>query len=311
MLKLNAVHKDYLWGGEKLKTLFSKQQNGILAESWEVSIHPDGLSTVNGQTFADYLTAHPTAVDKAGSPFGILIKYIDAKSNLSVQVHPGDDYARSVENDNGKTEAWYIVDADEGAGVYCGFNQDVDKNAFLEALAEGSVEKFLNFIPVKKGDCFINLPGIVHAICGGCVVLEVQQSSNVTYRVYDYNRLGVDGKKRPLHIQKAMDVINFTKCDGAVIHNDTTVLTTCNVAQTIDGNNLLRQLAKCEHFNCQEITLCGSAQVGYERSFMVLNIVQGTGTINGQGFCAGDTFFLECDERATICGSAKLVVTTK
>ena len=311
MLKLNAVHKDYLWGGEKLKTLFGKQQNGILAESWEVSIHPDGLSTVNGQTFADYLTAHPTAVDKAGSPFGILIKYIDAKSNLSVQVHPGDDYARSVENDNGKTEAWYIVDADEGAGIYCGFNQDVDKNSFLKALEEGSVEKFLNFIPVKKGDCFINLPGTVHAICGGCVVLEVQQSSNVNYRVYDYNRLGVDGKKRPLHIQKAMDVINFSKCDGAVVHNDTTVLTTCNVAQTIDGNNLLRQLAKCEHFNCHEITLCGSAQVGYERSFMVLNVVQGTGTINGQGFCAGDTFFLECDERATICGSAKLVVTTK
>ena len=311
MLKLNAVHKDYLWGGEKLKTLFGKQQNGILAESWEVSIHPDGLSTVNGQTFADYLTAHPTAVDKTGLPFGILIKYIDAKSNLSVQVHPGDDYARSVENDNGKTEAWYIVDADEGAGIYCGFNQDVDKNAFLKALEDGSVEKFLNFIPVKKGDCFINLPGTVHAICGGCVVLEVQQSSNVTYRVYDYNRLGVDGKKRPLHIQKAMDVINFSKCDGAVVHNDTTVLTTCNVAQTIDGNNLLRQLAKCEHFNCHEITLCGSAQVGYERSFMVLNVVQGAGTINGQVFSAGDTFFLECDERATICGSAKLVVTTK
>lgn len=312
MLKLNAVYKDYLWGGEKLKTLFGKQQDGILAESWEVSIHPDGRSTLNnGQTFADYLTAHPTAVDKLGSPFGILIKYIDAKTNLSVQVHPSDAYARAVEGDNGKTETWYIVDADEGAGIYCGFNQDVDKADFLRSLEDGTVEKYLNFVPVQKGDCFLILPGTVHAICGGCVICEVQQSSNVTYRVYDYNRVGADGKKRPLHVQKAMDVINFAKCDGAKVQTDALALTQCDVATTLDGNNVIKQLAKCEYFDCKELTICGSVQVGSQTSFTTINVVDGLGSINGQSFSAGDTCFLDCGESATITGNAKVVLTTK
>lgn len=311
MLKLNAVNKSIIWGGEKLKTLFGKQHDGNIAESWEVSVHPDGLSTVDGQTFADYLANNPTAVDNQGTPFGILIKYIDAKTNLSFQVHPADDYARRMENDNGKTETWYIIDADEGAGIYCGMNQDVNPADFLQAVQDGTVENYVNFIPVKKGDCFLILPGTVHAICGGCVICEVQQSSNVTYRVYDYNRVGADGKKRPLHVQKAMEVINFAKSDNLRVDNPTELLVVCDIAQNIDGNNLIRQLAKCQYFNCKELTLCGSAKVGCDTSFTTINVVEGEGTIDGKSFRAGDTFFLNCGEKVTMQGIAKAILTIK
>ncbi len=302
MLKLNPVFKDYLWGGEKLKTLFGKQQEGIIAESWEASIHSDGLSTTqSGQTFADYLAQNPTAVDMDGNPFGILIKFIDAKQNLSVQVHPNDDYARRVENDNGKMETWYIVDADEGAGIYCGFNQNVDKTQFEQSLADGSVEKFLNFVPVKKGDNFLILPGTVHAICGGCVICEIQQSSNVTYRVYDYNRVGTDGKKRPLHVQKAMDVIDFSKCDNAKVQNP---------VQNVKGGTI-RQLAKCQYFDCKQLNLNGETQIGCDNSFVTVNVVEGRGVIDGQNFVAGDTFFVDCGQTVLASGNATLILTTK
>ena len=311
MLKLNAVYKDYIWGGEKLKMLFGKQQEGILAESWEVSVHPDGLSTLGDQTFASYLANNPTAVDKLSSPFGILIKYIDAKTNLSVQVHPDEAFARQVEQDNGKTECWYVVDADPGAGIYCGFNQDVDKADFLRSVQDGSVEKYLNFIPVQKGDCFMIFPGTVHSICGGCVICEVQQSSNITYRVYDYNRIGADGKKRPLQVEKAMQVINFAKYDSAKVLARATPLTACNVACNTNGNNTIRQVGKCEHFDCKELTLCGSAQIGCDDAYVAINVVQGEGQIDGQQFVAGDTFFLDCAQKVAICGNATVLLTTK
>lgn len=203
MLKLKAVCKDYIWGGDKLKELYCRQIGENLAESWEVSVHPDGTSMYLA-SFADYIKNNPHAVDNQGAAFPILIKYIDAKQNLSVQVHPDDEYARRVEGDNGKTEMWYIIQADEGAGIYCGFKRNTSKDEFQQKLREGTVEELLNFIPVQAGDCYLIPAGTVHAIRAGCVICEVQQSSNVTYRVYDYNRKGADGKLRPLHIEKAL-----------------------------------------------------------------------------------------------------------
>ena len=211
MIKLQPVLKDYLWGGEKLKSLFGRKSEGIVAESWEVSVHRDGVSGIVGsnESFSDYLAKNPRAVDERGGEFPVLIKFIDAAKNLSVQVHPNDEYARVHENDNGKTEMWYVVSADGGAGIYCGFIRDTDKAEFLRKVGDGTVEDLLNFIPVKAGDCFLIEAGTVHAIGAGCVICEVQQNSNVTYRVYDYNRLGADGKPRPLHVEKAVNVINF------------------------------------------------------------------------------------------------------
>lgn len=210
-----------------MKELFGRENGGEkIAESREVSVHPDGLSGCEGGTLAQYLKENPDAVDQAGSPFPVLVKYIDAKNNLSVQVHPNDEYAQAHEGDNGKTEMWYIVQADEGAGIYCGFKRDTTKEEFLRKVQDGTVEELLNFIPVRAGDCFLIKAGTVHAIGAGCVICEVQQSSNVTYRVYDYNRRDAQGNLRPLHIDKAAEVIDFnafrdeTGEAGAVLKKD-------------------------------------------------------------------------------------------
>ena len=133
MLKLTPVLKDYLWGGYKLKGFFGRDNGGRkISESWEVSVHPDGLSGCGEGTLADYIAQNPKSVDEAGSAFPVLVKFIDAAQNLSVQVHPDDEYARRVEGDSGKTEMWYILQADEGAGIYCGFARDTAKEEFLE-----------------------------------------------------------------------------------------------------------------------------------------------------------------------------------
>ncbi len=176
ILKLTPSLKDYIWGGTRLKELFGRDNGDKrISESWEVSVHPDGLCGCGSGTLSDYLAENPQAVDREGKPFPILIKYIDAKQNLSVQVHPDDVYARRTENDNGKTEMWYILCADEGAGIYCGFKRDTSRGEFLEKVENGTVEELLNFIPVKRGDCFLIEAGTVHAIGAGCVICEVQE----------------------------------------------------------------------------------------------------------------------------------------
>ncbi len=298
MIKLKPVLKNYLWGGRKLHDLYGRENNGdLISESWEVSVHPDGVS----QPLAEYLASNPTAVDKQGSEFPVLIKYIDAAQNLSVQVHPNDEYARRVENDNGKTEMWYIVDADEGAGIYCGFQRDTDRQEFLAKVQDGTVEELLNFIPVKKGDCFLIEAGTVHAIGAGCVICEVQQSSNVTYRVYDYNRKGADGKLRPLHVDKAIEVINFKKFEN---HTNSG-----NVEKM--GATTMQLLTQCKYFCCRKLKLNGSFTAKNENSFTAVNVLKGSGTINGENFKSGDSFFIPCEERLSLSGNAEIILTNK
>ncbi len=294
MIQLTPVLKNYLWGGRKLHTLYGRENGGDkISESWEVSIHPDGIS----QPLGAYLAENPKAVDAEGSSFPILIKYIDAMQNLSVQVHPDDAYAQRVEGDNGKTEMWYIVDADENAGIYCGFRRDVTKEEFLSKVQDGTVEELLNFIPVKKGDCYLIEAGTVHAIGAGCVICEIQQSSNVTYRVYDYNRRGADGQLRQLHIDKAMEVINFKK----FVDNTNT--------QPADGG--LQLLTQCKYFRCRKLTLCGEFQMNSPTSFLAVNVLTGSGEINGMPFSAGDSFFLPAGESLTLSGEAELMLTDR
>lgn len=304
MLKLNGVLKDYLWGGEKLKTLFGRDNGGkIIAESWEVSVHPDGESTAADKsgTLSDYLREHPCAVDGEGNPFPVLIKYIDAKQNLSVQVHPSDEYARRVEHDNGKTEMWYIVSADEGAFIYCGLKRDTDKEEFLQKVHDGTVEELLNAIPVKAGDCFLIRAGTVHAIGAGCVICEVQQSSNVTYRVYDYNRRDANGNLRQLHVEKAADVIDFHAFRDQ---------TGGGKAQSTAGGSV-RLLTECEYFRCRELQLDGTYQETAERSFLAVNVLEGEGTVNGEPYRAGDCFFFPCGDNMCLQGTGKMILTTK
>ena len=300
ILKLSPALKDYIWGGYRLKELFGRDNGGKkISESWEVSVHPDGLSVSDGGTLAEYISQNPQAVDKAGKPFPVLIKYIDAKQNLSVQVHPNDEYARRVEGDNGKTEMWYIIDADEGAGIYCGFKRDTDRNEFLEKVKDGTVEELLNFIPVKRGDCFLIEAGTVHAIGAGCVICEVQQSSNVTYRVYDYLRRDANGNLRALHIDKAVNVINF----NAFKDN-----TKSGEFVRCEGGNI-RRLTECKYFRCRELLLDGEFAERAERSFITLNVLEGSGEIDGLKFESGNSFFIPCGERFTLKGNAKIILT--
>ncbi len=298
MLKLKPVLKNYLWGGKKFYQMYGRDNGGdLISESWEVSVHPDGVS----QPLKEYLQNNPTAVDGVGSEFPVLIKFIDAAQNLSVQVHPNDEYARRVENDNGKTEMWYIADADDGAGIYCGFKRDTSKEEFLLKVQDGTVEELLNFIPVKKGDCFLIEAGTVHAIGAGCVICEVQQNSNTTYRVYDYNRRGADGKLRELHIDKAVDVINFNEFEDR---------TNGGKPKTEDGYTI-GLLTECEYFSCRKLILNGVYTEQNDNSFIAVNVLNGNGNINGEAFKAGDSFFIPCGEKVCIDGNAEIILTNK
>ena len=217
---LQPFGKDYLWGGTRLRDDFSKNiALDPFAESWECSTHPDGPSYAASGEFAgrslleilkehpEFLGEHPYSPD-GGIP--ILVKFIDARKNLSVQVHPDDEYAMKYENGQlGKTEMWYVVDALPGAKLVYGFHRDIEKESLAKYLEDGSIEKYLQFVDVKKNDVFFITPGTVHAIGAGALIAEIQESSNLTYRLYDYNRTDKHGKKRQLHIEKALEVANL------------------------------------------------------------------------------------------------------
>lgn len=216
---LTPAGKDYLWGGNRLKTEFNKEIDLVpLAETWECSTHPDGPSVIvtgrhAGKTLAELLKEHPEYLGKHPGTEGelpVLIKFIDAKKNLSVQVHPDDDYARKYEDGQlGKTEMWYVMDAAPDAQLVYGFNHDITKEQLRQSLKDGTVEKYLQKVKIQKDDVFFIEAGTVHAIGAGALIAEIQESSNLTYRLYDYNRVGKDGKLRELHIDKALAVANL------------------------------------------------------------------------------------------------------
>lgn len=216
---LKPAGKDYLWGGSRLNDDFSK---GIdmepLAETWECSTHPDGPSIVasgpyTGRTLTEVLGEHPEYLGSHPRTKGelpILIKFIDAKKDLSVQVHPDDAYAMEHENGSlGKTEMWYVLDAAKDAKLIYGFFHDMKKETLKKSLEAGTVEKYLQKVPVKKDDVFYVEAGTVHGIGAGALIAEIQENSNLTYRLYDYDRVDKNGKKRELHIEKALEVANL------------------------------------------------------------------------------------------------------
>ena len=215
-IKLKPTCKDYLWGGERLRENYGIEGNvHPMAEAWMLSCHPDGPSSVAngphaGKTFAQYIEAEGKAclgTDCAKfEEFPILAKLIDAKKDLSIQVHPTNAYALEHEHQYGKTEMWYVLDAEPGASLYYGFTHEISKEEFAQCIQNNTLTEVLNAVPVKKGDCFFIPAGTLHAIRKGILVAEIQQNSNVTYRIYDYGRLGADGKPRQLHIQQALDV---------------------------------------------------------------------------------------------------------
>ena len=216
---LKPAGKDYLWGGNRLQTEFNKELPlEPLAETWECSTHPAGPSIVasgiyEGMSLTQLLAEHPEFLGThpgAEGELPILIKFIDAKKDLSVQVHPTDEYAREHENGQlGKTEMWYVMDAAPDAHLIYGFYHDIEKPQLKESLENGTVEKYLQKIKIQKDDVFLIEAGTVHAIGAGALIAEIQENSNLTYRLYDYNRLDKNGKPRELHIKKALEVANL------------------------------------------------------------------------------------------------------
>lgn len=244
---LKAPIKDYIWGGTKLRTVFGKESDTErLAESWELSCHPDGECTISGGDFdgmklSSFISEHPEAVGssfKSGDSFPVLVKLIDAEKDLSVQVHPDNDYARKHENDSGKTEMWYVISADIGSKLIYGFKEELTKEEFRQAIEDNTLMDKVNRVPVRQGDVFFIKPGTLHAIGKGILIAEIQQSSNVTYRVYDYGRLGADGKPRELHIEKALDVTNTVPAEPK----------SPVYGMELDGV-VTQLLADCEYFN--------------------------------------------------------------
>lgn len=282
--KLAPSGKDYLWGGTKLKTDWGKQIDlDPLAETWECSVHPDGPSTVvsgefAGKTLAQVLEEHPEFMGKAPireGEFPLLIKFIDAKKDLSVQVHPNDTYAMDKENGSlGKTEMWYVLEAEEGACLVYGFNQDMDRETLARSMQDGTLEQYLNKVPVHKGDVFFIPAGQVHAIGYGILLAEIQENSNLTYRLYDYNRRDKDGNLRPLHIEKALEVSNLKKSEWIKAQRKTEVLSGMKVEEVCSCNYFTSQ-----RFVVDEASSEGGIITSLTDSFRVLLCLDGKGKI--------------------------------
>ena len=207
---LKPAEKETIWGGDRLAR-YGKSPLPDLGETWELSFTRGGEATVGGKPLGEVFPKETwgTRAEKFDR-FPVLTKFIDAKSNLSVQVHPSDAYALANENSYGKTEMWYIVEAEPGAGLYMGLNRPATAEEFRAAIADGTVEDLLSFRPVKAGDVFFIPSGTLHAIGKGVLLYEIQQNSDLTYRVYDYNRRDAQGNLRQLHVEKAMKVADLS-----------------------------------------------------------------------------------------------------
>ena len=291
--KLYPECKDYLWGGCKLKTAYHKlTDKSPCAESWELSFHKDGPCRLeNGKTLIEATTALEWGENTKKFPFfPVLIKFIDAEQNLSVQVHPSDEYALKYENSFGKTEMWYIVEADEGAGIYLGFNRDVTKEEYEAAIKENRLTELLNFFEVKAGDCYFIPSGTIHAICKGCLICEIQQNSNLTYRVYDYGRKDKNGNERELHIDKALKVTNLNRFEPVTFED-------C--------------LGKSEYFTVNKHLVSGTADFFADSdSFNAVTCVAGGGSIDGREIVKGDSFFIPAGYgKYTVSGNLDLILT--
>lgn len=317
---LKPVGKDYLWGGRRLNDDFAKNIDlQPLAETWECSTHKDGMSVVSsgefiGKTLKEVLEIHPEYVGshpKTRGDIPILVKFIDAKQDLSVQVHPDDQYAFKYEKGQlGKSEMWYVLDAEKDAKIVYGLHQDVDREHFQQMLERGQAEKYLLKVPVKDNDVFFIEAGTIHAIGAGLLIAEIQEKSNLTYRLYDYNRIDKSGKKRELHISKGLDVANLK-----AIAEPTQPM---RVLQYEPGC-AKELLCRCQYFQVERLLLNTERNrnmVTYysnSLSFKILLCINGCGSIfwgdnKALSFFKGDCIFVPAEsEKLKIHGKAQFL----
>lgn len=299
IIRLQPAGMDYLWGGTRLREEYGKKiEKNPLAETWECSVHPDGPSVVmngeyRGKTLAELLNQHPeylgTKVQNGKLP--ILAKFIDAKKDLSVQVHPDDEYARKHEHQNGKTEIWYVIDAAADASLIYGFRHKVTEQILIDAVNTGTLDKHLQKVEVHKGDVFYVPSGTVHGIGAGILIAEIQESSNVTYRVYDYDRVDKNGKKRELHFDKAVQVMNMDVAPDAKQKP--------RIVKHYPGCSR-ELLCRCKYFEMERIQVTKAFSFSVlEESFQVIMCLDGEGQIETMDeklkpvrFMKGRTLFL-------------------
>lgn len=308
-LKLTPPVKDYLWGGTKLKTDFGfETEKEIAAEAWMLSCHKDGMNVVlngehKGKTINEVLDIWgKEALGKRAEKFSyfpILIKLIDAKQKLSVQVHPNDNYALKVEGEYGKTEMWYVVDCEQGAELVYGFKKDISGEEFEKRIKDNTLLEVCNCVPVSKGDVFFIEAGTLHAIGEGILIAEVQQNSNTTYRVSDYGRLGADGKPRELHIDKALEVTN---CEVPKIPYGKVGKALCNG---------ITELAACDKFTAQIINLDGELTLCLDESFASIIVLDGDAVLSCNGeeltLSKGASVFVPAGLSAKLSGKAQIL----
>ena len=297
LVKLKPGVKDYIWGGTYFKKFNKGTSFDRVSECWELSVRDNDSSIIasgkdEGKRLVDVLTKEDIGPVMDRFPyFPLLIKLIDAKENLSIQVHPSDDYALKYEQSFGKSEMWHIISADEGSGLYVGLNRDYTKEEIEKALKEGTILECLNFYKVKPGDTFIINPGTIHAIGAGVRLIEIQQNSNLTYRLYDYNRKDKDGNPRELHIKKALDVIDYKQY---------------KVVKT--GDELL---ADNKYFTVKEVNFDKELEINAnERAFISFTFLEGEGLVNDIPYSKYDTFFLPFGKKCLIKGKGKVVIST-
>lgn len=291
--KLIPALKDYIWGGTNLKK-YRKTDLDIISESWELSFHQDGLSKIEIDNklvnLSDVVKKEDLGEKASNFPFfPVLIKLIDAKENLSVQVHPSDEYALKNENSFGKTEMWYVISALEGAGLYVGFKEDENKENVEKYLHDGTILDHLNFFKVKEGDCYFIPSGTIHAIGKGVTLIEIQQNSNLTYRLYDYNRVDKNGLKRPLHIEKALNVIDYNRYQ-----------------KEEKRDNLL---GKCKYFTSYKLDASIDKKIYYKDSFTSITFLSGEGKINNLDYKKFDSFFISAGEECLLKGNGTYILT--
>ena len=296
--RLTAAMKDNLWGGNKLRAYGKESEKDRIAESWELSFTKGGEARIaDGREMSEAFSRETwgSACDKFPF-FPTLTKFIDAREKLSVQVHPSDSYALANEGQFGKTEMWYVVEAEPGAGLYMGLEREATPEEFLAAVNDGTVEELLSFKEVKSGDVFFIPSGTIHAIGAGVVIFEIQQNSTLTYRLYDYMRRDKDGNLRELHVDKAMKVSLLEPYSEAKFDTDD---------ESVIGS--------CEYFETRKYKLNFTKKsFNVEKdSFLSITCVAGEGTIEGEKLGLGDTYFIPAGEgKITVEGEAEIIAVT-
>ncbi len=299
IVKLRPAFKDYLWGGQKLKEDYNKETSmNPLAESWEVSTHLDGPSMIVGgihhdKTLREYIEIMGRQVlgtnGQKFDEFPILVKFIDALQDLSIQVHPEDKYALEHENEYGKTEMWYILEAEPNAKLYYGTKEEITKEEYAASIADNTILDKLNHVNVTKGDVIFVEAGTIHAIGAGIVICEIQQNSNTTYRVYDFDRKDAQGNTRELHVEKALDVSTLTplntsfKAQGELVDH---------------GTYTTQELVSCDYFTTTKVVMDGAMEYNLDdTSFEAIIILEGQLYLEQYGktmlLSKGDSVFIE------------------